>query len=267
MEKMNIINIKNCMRYLYFNKSQDILMKIKSFFILFVIQIFILSSCIKNIDNTMDQSKNTQVVKNEYNNKIEVGCLVNFGKYEWQVLEIYDDDIIFIITKNIIKAGSFVNEFIGDNINATWEISDLRNYLNNIFLYEFTDDEIKCILPKNIHTPSNEWYSIRGGDDTVDYIFLLSIGEVIKYFGDSGILDDFAQPQDGIRQWLLSDQYNSERIATTTENINSSWWLRFPGFDVDFIAIVLEDGSIRIDGHMAKYENGGIRPALLLNIN
>ena len=195
------------------------------------------------------------------NDIVQAGDKIHFGNSSWLVLEIYDDNTALIIAENIMGRSAFHS--IGES--TTWETSDLRAYLNGEFLFEFTQDERARILQREIHTPNNAWYGTRGGDDTTDYIFLLSVEEVVRYFGDSGQLENPSPPQYGIRQWLLSDQYNSTRVAVDKDNMANGWWLRTSGFDYDFVVLVMSDGSIRIDGGNMALEDGGIRPALLVN--
>ena len=150
--------------------------------------------------------------------------------------------------------------------DITWEESNLREYLNNEFFYSFSYEERQRILLSHVCNPSNEWFSTRGGNNTTDYIFLLSISEVVRYFGDSGLLDNPNPPVYGMRQWLLSDEYNPARIANDINGEAVIWWLRSPGFDLDFTATVYRDGSINLDGRAANLDNIGIRPALLISL-
>jgi hypothetical protein len=56
-------------------------------------------------------------------------------------------------------------------------------------------------------------------NDTDDYIFLLSLEEVVKYFGDSGqLLNGNPNYEHGI-----SDEYNGARIAYTLNGSTSEW--------------------------------------------
>jgi len=195
---------------------------------------------------------------------VQVGDTVRFGNHSWLVLSVCDNNTALLITENIVAVNAFHGTW---DLDITWEKSDLRTYLNSTFLYTFSQDELTRILPQEIHTPNNKWYGTRGGNDTTDYLFLLSIEEVVRYFGDSGQLSNPAPPQYGIRQWSLSDEYNSARITADENGTVGRWWLRSPGFDYDFIAFIMEDGSIRIDGGNATLDEGGIRPSLLLDLS
>ena len=74
----------------------------------------------------------------------------------------------------------------------------------------------------------NPWYGTRGGNTTTDKIFLLSLEEVVKFFGDSGDLKNrkgwywengnFVL-KDG-QGYAINDQYNSTRIPVNANRQN-----------------------------------------------
>jgi len=192
---------------------------------------------------------------------VQVGEIVRFGSHEWRVLAVYEDDTALIITENIIGHMPYYHTLFA---YVVWENSDARKHLNGDFFDSFTQEEQNLIWPRTISTPNNEWFGTRGGDDTVDYIFLLSIEETVRYFGDSGTLSNPSSSQHGVRPWLLYDEYNSARVAVDLDSTEAYWWLRSSGFDIDFTAVVSKDGSINLSGNGAGAENGGLRPALFL---
>ena len=207
----------------------------------------------------------TTITSCHNNDDLKVGSVISFGNYEWRVLDIYSDSTALIIAENTIMERSFVDNLRNSNHHATWELSDLRTYLNSLFLETFTEDELRRVLPRAIHTPDNEWYRVRGGNDTEDYVFLLSIEEILRYFDGNSQAWSPNPPLQSLRQWLIDDQHNSERVALDEEGSPVSWWLRSPGFDYDFIAIVMEDGSVAIYGTGAE-DIRGVRPALILRL-
>lgn len=229
----------------------------------------LLTSCLNYEENAIPDLPNAHISisthTHEYGSpKLEVGDIINFGNYNWRVLEIYENNTALIIAENIVCMRAFHNKWE----DVTWEESDLRSYLNSIFLHTFTQEEQSRILLSVIQTLDNAWFRIRGGNDTTDYIFLLSIEEVVRYLGNSSQLMNLSLPQYGIRQTELSDQYNSVRIAFD-ENGTAVWWyLRSSGFDYDAIAFVNIDGSINFSGGLVGGDgSGGVRPALLLNLS
>jgi hypothetical protein len=103
---------------------------------------------------------------------------------------------------------------------------------------------------------------VTGGIDTIDKVFLLSIEEAVKYFGDSGQLQNRPKNAD----YLINDQYNSARIAKFSDDEASWWWLRSPGRDSNRAAYVLDFGYIDLSGGFFNRDDGGVRPALWLKL-
>ena len=104
-----------------------------------------------------------------------------------------------------------------------------------------------------------------------DMLFLLSIEEVVKYFGDSGQLKNPKQlePNDAYYHGgcRLSDQFNNNRKA------GDDWWLRSPGNDETHPAFVAYDGTIVSSvGSVGFHTSGnhgekkGVRPAFWLKL-
>lgn len=188
---------------------------------------------------------------------VSVGQIIKFGKYEWQVLAI-ESDRILIITKDIPEERAYNKEYEG----ITWQNCTLRNYLNNEFYNQFSDDEKAMILETKLTNGNSPWYGTDGGFDTKDKIFLLSLDEVIKYFGDSGAISN---KNDGFgnSDTYIDDQYNVERLAYYKGG-DGWWWLRTPGRIKHLSSIVYFDGSIYVYGAPVDRDFIGVRPALWL---
>ena len=121
----------------------------------------------------------------------------------------------------------------------------------------------------------NPWYrTTKGGNDTNDKIFLLSIEEVVKYFGDSDDLKNrkgWDQEVTGLvlkdrKGYWINDQYNNARITKDISGTASWWWLRSPGRGNGYAAGVYHDGSLIVGGCFVYNHTGGVRPALYLNL-
>lgn len=184
---------------------------------------------------------------------IEVGQEdVNFGKYTWTVLEIKDDAAL-LITNEIVDTRSY-----NDTYEAIdWSGSSIRKYLNDPFLSQnFTEDEQKKIVQVMNTTPDNAWFSTSGGGDTLDKIFLLSLEEVVNYFGDSGQLENM-NPES---EYTIDDEYNEERVARY-DGTKAWWWLRSMGHTSKFAAVVTHSGRLDVGGYFVHAEFG-IRPAI-----
>lgn len=126
---------------------------------------------------------------------------------------------------------------------VTWETSNLRNWLNSEY-YNSLPEELRArIIQTEIETPDS--CSIPGGNNTVDYLFLLSIDEYSK---------------------LLPEELRAARFHGEP----CWWWLRSPGYSTGDVADVYPDGGLDggIDAHgfYAFADCGGVRPAAYLNL-
>ena len=266
----------------------------------------------------------------QQNSTVAVGDIIQFGAYSWQVLDVQDDRAL-IITKNVVMNAPYSNipkktiEFdwgthLGTRditADVTWETSYIRAYLNNEFFNSFNVANRSRILETLVINNDNQWNFFgrnerldglagEGGNDTIDKIFLLSIEEVVSYFGDSGFLniginadfdvrfltDDFEEdgvvfkgtpvtdiywyltPEErlafpyGAYIMLLHDQYNNMRVALDIDTREASeWWLRSPGGTSDRAAFVLSNGMIRMMGELVDGEIlHGVRPAMWIRL-
>ena len=215
-----------------------------------------------------------------------VGDIIRFGSHDWLVLDVQSDRIL-IITENIISHRTYHTSFA----NITWETSEVRQYLNNTIFNTFSEADRSRILETNLINNNNPWdwsewgghVSTPGGIDTIDRIFLLSIDEVLTFFGDSGMIAQGAlmspnEREDNQPEWPgygifaegIHDQYSNKRIARDSADSAVLWWLRSPGANPYFAAVVYGYGSIQISGFRISYpywSGLGIRPALWLSLH
>ena len=199
---------------------------------------------------------------------MQAGDKISFGNYEWRVLEVQNNTAL-IITEYIIEQRAYHNAYK----DITWADCSLRKYLNSEFYDRFTTAEKSRIIPVLNKNPDNQWYGTKGGTDTQDSIFLLSIEETVcRYFGDSS--SKLYSPGKNQRYWFeRKDKNNSKRIARLESRKEGSWWwwLRSPG-RVSIKAVYIHgDGNIGIQGNNILKGNisdgeckGGVRPALWL---
>lgn len=200
---------------------------------------------------------------------MKVGDKVVFGKYEWRILDISENRAL-IITEHIIEQRPYHNKYK----DVTWSESALREYLNSGFLETFEKADRDRIIPVTNINQDNQWYGTHGGPDTRDFIFLLSLEEVCKYFGDS--LSKLYYPGKNQRYWFeRKDENNVKRIAKLEGKEGAWWWwLRSPGrVNLKAVYIFGTDGNIGIQGNNVLKGNlsdgkctGGVRPALWLTV-
>lgn len=197
--------------------------------------------------------------------EIKIGSVLSFGDYNWRVLDIQNNTAL-IITEEIIDQRPYHDAYK----DITWADCTLRKYLNGEFYEKFNADDksrIITVINKNL---DNQWYGTKGGEDTEDNIFLLSLEEVCKYFGDS--TSKLNNPGKNQRYWFQrKDENNSNRLAKLhNKEWAWWWWLRSPGrVNVKAVYIFGTDGNIGIQGNNILKGNisdgkctGGVRPAL-----
>jgi hypothetical protein len=186
-----------------------------------------------------------------------VGDIVEFGGYEWRVLDVSGGKTL-LLCESVLERRAYH----GESIDITWAECDLRAYLNGEFYDKFSaDDKARIALTRNSNK-DNQWFGTSGGSDTDDYIFNLSVEEVVKYFGDSGQLSK--RPERNPNE--IDDQYNEARKAYRTNGDVSQWWLRSPGYFTSGAANIGKDGNIEfVSGCGVTNRDPRIRPAMWVN--
>lgn len=155
------------------------------------------------------------------------GDTVVFGSYEqdnvltngkepleWIVLKT-EGDRAMLITRYLIDARAYHKAFV----KMTWSECTLRQWLNDTFLKEaFSQEEQARIEEVLVVNDDNPHYSTRGGEDTMDRVFLLSEAEVLEFF-----------PQQEQRACQATEYAKAQGAYVDENNGNSWWWLRSPG--------------------------------------
>lgn len=173
----------------------------------------------------------------EYLEKFEmkqIGDIITFGNYEWYIISTSSDGYT-LLCKDIIylyKGLYCYMPYHNKNTAITWEDCSIRSWLNDSFYNEFNDEEKERITKTICENSNNNIYNTSGGNDTEDYIFLLSIDE--------------------------TKNIDKKMLASV-----GKWWLRSPGYEQYYAAEVFVDGMIDTRGYVVDSESG-IRPALNL---
>jgi len=212
--------------------------------------------------------------------KPRIGSTITFGGSQWRVLDVKDNTAL-IISEQLIGLRSYHSS----KTDITWEKCSLREYLNNEYYNKFTEEEKARIIETKNSNPPNLWYGTKGGADTVDKIFLLSLEEVVKYFGDSGDYKNKKRQEvdfdkttaididsgnykivtfESPNGYHVSDKYNDARIAKDKSGRRySGWWLRTPGENSNYAAFVDHVGSLIVSGGWVGPPGSlGVRPAM-----
>ena len=187
---------------------------------------------------------------------------VKDGKDEnllWRVLDVdTENKRALLITENLIDCRKYHETF--DHI--TWKDCDLRKWLNGEFIDRaFDKEDFEKIAEMPIQNPDNIIYGTKGGRETRDRIFALSIDEAEKYFRDDidrrAAVTPYAMRQGGIV---------SSSNTTPDRRLTGWWWLRSPGCLSDSASLVSADGGVLSVGFGVHFHNVSVRPALWLNL-
>jgi hypothetical protein len=113
----------------------------------------------------------------------ERGNIVPFGGYTWRVLDLQEGKALLLCEK-VIEQRAYNSSGGEAKKGNTWAECGLRDYLNSSFYNSLGQDKTQ-VAEMLVVNYDNLWYGTAGGEDTSDRIFLLSIEEADRYFGDS----------------------------------------------------------------------------------
>ena len=198
---------------------------------------------------------------------VSVGNSIALGHYQqsilgdkeeirWKVIDI-DEGRALLLSEKIL----FGQPYNETNVDITWEQSTLRNYLNDEFIKEaFNETESALIQETEIVNQDNNSDGTKGGNNTIDRVFCLSMYEVNTYFAS----DD--------ERICEATQYARSQISTNGDA--GSWWLRSPGRKQYCAAVVTYKGATRVPvsmgygkiGEIVSDDSIGVRPAMWINI-
>ena len=204
---------------------------------------------LQNVTPMTDYAGNTSIDQMDY---VTFGLDENSQPIEWIVLEKSNNKAL-LLSKYVLTSHTYNDE----SVDITWENCTMRKwlnseYINTIFSKKEQGSIITSDVINNVINYGNAEYGTKGGNNTKDKLFLLSLDEVNKYFNN-----------------------DNQRVATNKGDSSSSWWLRSPGLspdnwwlpspDIDQsqAAYIYYDGSLRENGgDVNTYGGHGVRPAL-----
>ena len=124
---------------------------------------------------------------------------------EWLVLE-KNNNKVLLLTKYLYSGEQYNKK----STNISWEDSDIRKFLNQEFIDKnFDENEKESIIITDVVNNDNAEYGTKGGNNTKDKVFLLSLNEVKKYLRNESLRNADTRYQD--------------------IDIDPTWWLRSPG--------------------------------------
>lgn len=240
---------------------------------------------------TLEETETKIGYKTKYDfSKIKKGDVIKFGSYEqdanfqngkepieWIVLSKNNKEL-FVVSKYILtfkeyEEDRYVGSYPPDEVGYVyWADCTLRNWLNNEFLEEcFNSVEKKYIKLSKITASDsmikNEWgFRIDGGEDTKDYIFLLSPYDVTNT--EYGFKNDYKSTDKKrlatCTQYARYGDYGYIDQGYNVQDNNYDWILRAPGPSVEYVHIEAVSEWGDIDEKYYSGWAGGIRPAMII---
>jgi DNA-directed RNA polymerase subunit RPC12/RpoP len=185
-----------------------------------------------------------------------IGSIHKFANIDWRVLDVdKQNNKALLISEEILEKCPYNDK----PLSITWENCTLCKYLNGEFLDKLGAANSAIAETRN-NNPNNQWFGAPGGNATNDKVFLLSLDEVCRYFGDSTVN---LRRKSGL---FISDENNPKRVANYGSKAALWWWLRSPGITSTSAAGVIYDGRVFVCGSNVDIDSGGVRPALWLNL-
>ena len=128
------------------------------------------------------------------------------------------------------------------------------------------------IRKTTLQNNDNPWHDTRGGNDTKDKVFLLSMEDVLKEsYGFDTDCDAYdinrrcAPSSYAVAQGAYQYQGTNEYCITCDNKGACFWCLRSPGFEGDCVAYVDYDGDVNFLGNVDG-RNDAVRPVLVLKL-
>ena len=201
--------------------------------------------------------------KKDKNPDYKIGETIEFGNYpqdkdgtekpiEWIVMK-NEGNQILLLSKYVLDAKPYNKEW--EDVTVTWETSDIRKWLNNEFYTTaFNKTEKAKIQTSLIKNEDNSEYGTSGGNDTEDKVFLLSEKEAETLFSNDE------------EKIAKATEYAEKSVVYGNEEKSVLWWLRSPGGYSENAAVVDRYGWVDRYGFIVNINDGGVRPALYLNL-
>ena len=211
--------------------------------------------------------------------KIRVDSIIQLGRYEqdndpengpepidWIVIEVQDGKALLIS-----KYGLDVQPYNYTNTDVTWENCTLRRWLNDDFYHTaFDENEQGAILLSELDNSDESLYNTRwgttGGNNTKDYVFLLSYAEGKEYFWL--VFQKSPKSINRVAPTAYAKEngaYSDDKNKTRDNEAAAGWWLRSPGMVQSRVMVV--DYSGRLEEHGVDYNRYVDRPALWLDLS
>ena len=205
-----------------------------------------------------------------------------YDPIKWRVIGVENEKAMLMADKLLD-----CQPFHTDDGKITWKRSTIRSWLNALSEDEnaagidyrvkgfmnkaFSDTERKAILLTHVKNKPNAKYKTNCGDNTEDYIFLLSNEEVFEseIAGRNGFYVKHGKDDPAKR--FCSTMYAKCR-GTWWSSVNkymgnSFWFMRTNGYTQESVSYICDLGYIYERGTIPTCKDSGILPAMWIDIN
>ena len=194
-----------------------------------------------NGDGTADQNDEKQPIK-------------------WRVLSVDGDDA-FLLADQSIDCQPYNEECK----SVTWETCTLRTWLNSTFMNNaFSAEEQGAIKTTKVVTKDNFYHGTKGGNDTTDAVYLLSMDEIRENV--YGFDSDEARKANNT-SYVKKIKMNSTSMDPQAKT-SKFWWLRSPGITGVYFSVVSGAGIVNyMGGGQVNFDYIDVRPVLHINLS
>ena len=106
----------------------------------------------------------------------------------------------------------------------------------------------------------------KGGNPTVDKVYLLSIDECIKYFGEPNVTNQIVKLSTYGTAYAKNKGLYIDSDASAWHNGYSPFWLRSPGVQQSRAGVVNYCGYFYADGNSVDFKLNGVRPVIKIKL-
>ena len=191
-------------------------------------------------------------------------------KLRWRVID-KKDNVVTLLSDRTIDCAPFHEEYE----SVSWSSSSLRRWLNDgnkgFLSKAFNENEGKAIVKTLIENKPNQDYRYPSGENTEDYVYILSNDEV--FASDKGNQYGFyaASGHDDPAKRFASSTY-AKFHGTWWSPVgpykgNSFWFMRTSGYNGYSITYICDFGYIYHRGTAVNCDDSGILPVINVDIS
>lgn len=210
---------------------------------------------------------NTTSTNNAPVEQTKLGDVIELGDINWIVLSVESDKML-VLSEEVLEMRKWQDIEIG----VKWEYSDIRAYLNNSFYNAtFNNQEKTRILDSELENKSNpsNVFSLSGGSNTIDKVFLLSLDEVYQYMGDNAPIKARTAR---VAKYIVTGEAEAWDLRSHGKGYYKAGCNHYEGSpchpEVKYysMALVYSNGKIGNDTTGSITSPGGIRPAMWITL-